>query len=83
LTTAPILTWALLIIYILKVDSGTNRQGRLFLSSAGVIGILWVLGFDGLLKSERAKRIGTIVGLGLMLLANFAVIGCAIALYHT
>jgi hypothetical protein len=83
LTTAPILTWALLIIYILKVDSGTNLQGRLFLSSAGVIGILWVLGFDGLLKSERAKRIGTIVGLGLMLLANFAVIGCAIALYHT
>ena len=83
LTTAPILTWALLIIYILKVDSGANLQGRLFLSSAGVIGILWVLGFDGLLKSEKVKRIGTIVGLGLMLLANFAVIGCAIALYHT
>jgi len=82
LAVAPVLTWVLWVHYILTVDSGANLQGRLFLSSAGVVGIMWVLGFDGLLKSEKAKRIGATVGLGLMLLANFAVIGCAIALYR-
>ena len=81
LLAAPAITYVLWLRYTLVVDAMANLQGRLFLSVAAVVGIVWILGFDGLLRSERAKRAGLIAGLVVMLGANIAVIACAVALY--
>ena len=78
---APAIIYVLWLRYILVVDAMANLQGRLFLSVAAVVGMVWILGFDGLLKSNRAKRAGLVVGLVVMLAANVAVIACAVALY--
>ncbi len=81
LIAAPVLVYVLWLRYVVEVDPGANLQGRLLLSTTGPIAIAWVLGFDGLLKPRRAKKVGAWVGLGLMLIANLAVIGCTIAFY--
>lgn len=75
------ITYLVWLRYVMVVDFMANLQGRLFLPVASVIGIAAVLGFDGLFRSPRAKKAGLIAGLALMILVNFAVIGCAIALY--
>lgn len=67
--------------YLFIVDRGLNQQGRLLLSVAAVFGIIGVIGLDGWLVSERAKKIGLIVGILLMGLLNAAVIRCAMMLY--
>jgi len=83
LLSAPLLIYVLWLRYTLVVDMGANLQGRLLLSTAGPIGIGWILGYDGLLRSAAAKRTGIIVGLAMMLAANAAVIACAVALYRS
>lgn len=75
------LTWAMWLHYTLAVDRQANLQGRLMLPIAATIGIVFVLGFDGWLRSARAKRAGTISGVALMLAGNAAVIACIIAFY--
>jgi len=81
LLCAPLLTYVFWLHYVLVVDPNANLQGRLMLGVAAIVGIVSVLGFDGLLPSVRAKRIGVAVGAGIMLLANIGVIGCAVWLY--
>ena len=81
LLIAPLLVYVAWLRYTLFTDKWANLQGRLFLSVAAVVGIVWILGFDGLLVSDRSKRIGLAAGLALMLLANLTIIACAIRLY--
>lgn len=83
LIAAPLLTYLSWMRYILMVDSGANLQGRLLLSSAVVVGIVWVVGFGGLFTGERARKTAETTGLALMLLANVAVMACGYALYHS
>ena len=79
---APAATYVLYIRYVLVVDHMAKLQGRLFLSVAAVAAIFFIVGFDGLLRSARAKKVGAICGCALMLLANVAVIASAVALYY-
>jgi|GEM_PF-1284653 len=81
LIATAILTYVLWLNYIISVDKMANLQGRLLLPVASIFGIIAVLGFDGWLRGEKAKMIGVITGIVLMLLANAVVIGCAIAFY--
>lgn len=75
------LTYAMWLRYALAVDRMANLQGRLFMPVAAVVGILFVLGTDGWLASARAKRMGVIFWLALLLAANAAVLACDFALY--
>lgn len=75
------LTWVLWVRYAMVVDSMANLQGRLFLSVAAIIGIVFVIGIDGWLPSARAKRAGVFVGIALMLIANAGVLACIVAFY--
>ena len=68
--------------YVLVVDSMAVMQGRLFLTVAGVVSIVFVLGFDGFLKSTRAKKVGAVVGFAVMALVNIGVIAGAVRLYR-
>jgi len=81
LVFTALMTWAMWLRHVLAVDKMANLQGRLFLSVAAIIGIVFVIGIDGWLPSARAKRVGVVVGLALMLIANAAVIACDIAFY--
>ncbi len=81
LVLAPILMWLGWVRYVLMVDKEAMIQGRLLLSVAAIIGIVWVIGFDGLLKSAKSRRIGMVVGCALMLAANVWVITSAARLY--
>jgi 4-amino-4-deoxy-L-arabinose transferase-like glycosyltransferase len=81
LVFAALLTYAMWLRYALAVDRMANLQGRLFLPVAAVVGIIFVLGTDGWLAGAKAKRIGVILWLVLMLAANAAVIACDAAFY--
>lgn len=81
LLIAPVMIYILWLQYILTVDQMANLQGRLFLSVAGVFGILWVIGFEGLLRSRRARLIGAVVMACILLAGNAGVIWCACRLY--
>jgi len=70
------LTYAMWLRYTLVVDKMANLQGRLFLPVAAIVGILFVLGVDGWLTSEKAKRVGVVAWLILLLAANAAVLAC-------
>ncbi|MGC8863268.1 MAG: hypothetical protein ACP5R5_10905 [Armatimonadota bacterium] len=83
LLVAPALVYAAWLRYVLFVDRWANLQGRLFLSVAAVVGIVWILGFDGLFRTARAKRTALAVGLATMLVANAAVMLCAVKLYSS
>ena len=48
---------------------------------AGAIGIVLMLGIDGWLRSAKAKRIGLIAGIAVLILANAGVISCIVAYY--
>ena len=77
-----VLTWTMWLRYAMTVDQLANLQGRLLLSVASIMGIVFVLGVDGWLRGARAKRAGVIVGLVLMLAANVGVIACIVAFYE-
>lgn len=79
---SPVLVYCGWLRYTLFVDKWANMQGRLFLSIAAVVGITWILGFDGLLSSARAKKIGAVAGVVGLLGANAGVIACAVSLYR-
>ncbi|MCX8053238.1 MAG: DUF2142 domain-containing protein [Armatimonadetes bacterium] len=81
LLVAPALLYLAWLRHTLFVDAMANLQGRLFLSVATVVAIVWILGFDGLLKSDRAKRVGIVVGLAVMIASNALVVSCAVRLY--
>ena len=81
LLLAPLLIYVLWLQYILVVDRMANLQGRLFLSTAAVAGILWIIGLDGLLRSKSAKLAGIVVGMMVGLGCNAAVMWCAFRLY--
>lgn len=81
LVLAPTLMWLGWLRYVLMVDKEAMIQGRLLLSAAAIIGIVWIMGLDGLLKSALAKRIGVIAGSALMLAVNVWIISCAVRLY--
>jgi hypothetical protein len=81
LLLAPVLMWLGWLRYVLFVDKLAMIQGRLLLSAAAVLGILAIVGAEGLFKSHRAKWIGAIVGCALMLTVNAWVIACAVKLY--
>ena len=76
-----LLTYLAYMKYLFEVDQGLNQQGRLFLSVASVFGIVGVIGLDGWLVSQRAKKIGFVIGILLMGLLNAEVIRCATMLY--
>lgn len=78
-----ILTYIVYVRYVLVIDKMAAQQGRLYLPVAGVVGIVSVLSLEGWLKSPRAKKIGGIAAVVLMLLANVAVIACTVAYYAT
>lgn len=81
LVLAPVLTWLGWVRYVLMVDKEAMIQGRLLLSVAAIIGIVWIIGFDGLLKSAKSRKIGAAVGYALMLAVNVWIITCAAWLY--
>jgi len=83
LLLAPVTVYLTWLRYALFVDRWANLQGRLFLCVAAVVGIVWVLGLDGLATSDRARKIGAAVGFAFMLLANVGVIACAVTLYRS
>ncbi|MCE5199843.1 MAG: DUF2142 domain-containing protein [Armatimonadota bacterium] len=74
--------FAVYVRYILVVDFMAKQQGRLFLPAASVVGMVWVLGIGGWLRSARIKIAGLTAGLVLMLLCNLVIISSAIAMYH-
>jgi hypothetical protein len=76
LVFAAVLTYAMWLRYSLTVDNMARLQGRLFLPVAAVVGMLFVLGADGWLASARAKRVGVVLWLILMVAANAAVLWC-------
>lgn len=55
LLCAPAMVYLAWLRYALFVDSGTNLQGRLFLCVAAVVGIVWVLGIEGLTRWEKVR----------------------------
>lgn len=81
LSLAPIAVYASWLRHIILVDRMANLQGRFLLCAAAVVGIWFILGFDALLPSPRAKKIGAVAGLVLMLMVNVAVIASTIAYY--
>ena len=83
LLAAPVLVYAAWLRYVLFVDRWANLQGRLFLSVAAVVGIVWIVGFEGLFRSDRAKRGALAAGLAMMFATNVAVMACAVKLYSS
>lgn len=81
LLLAPVVMYVLWLQYILTVDRMANLQGRLFLSTATVAAIVWVIGLDGILLGKKAKLYGLIGGCIGLIAANVAVISCAVRLY--
>ncbi|MDH7601487.1 MAG: DUF2142 domain-containing protein [Armatimonadota bacterium] len=81
LLLAPLMIYVLWLQYILTVDQMANLQGRLFLSTAAIAGIVWIIGLDGLLKSAMAKLCGIVAGCIVLIGSNAAVIYCALRLY--
>ncbi len=81
LLLAPVVMYILWLQYILTVDQMANLQGRLFLSTATVAGVVWVIGLDGILRSKKAKLYGLLAGCIVLIAANAAVISCAFRLY--
>ena len=74
------LQYLLYVHYVLTVDIGATDQGRLFLSVAAVVSVCLVMGFDGYLRSARARIIGAALGASALLALNVFVMVCAIRL---
>ena len=81
LLAAPVFVYLLWLRHALFVDAGANMQGRLFLCVAGIVGIVWVLGIEGLARSQSARSVVFAAFFALLLAVNAAVIAGAAALY--
>lgn len=67
--------------YILTVDFGANLQGRLFLTVAPALAILFVVGIQYWLRNRKVKLAAAGVCLAGLFICNLLVIKCILAYY--
>lgn len=81
LLLAPVMVYLLWLRHALVVDMGANMQGRLFLCVAGVAGISAVLAIEGLVRGRVSGGVIKALAMGVLVVANAAVLVCARVLY--
>lgn len=81
LMAAPLIAYLSWMRYALMVDWGTIMQGRLFLCTAVVVGIMWATAVDGVARRPWLRATLYAAGLVFMLLANAGVLYCDVTFH--